>query len=120
MANVVNENPEAAFQLEIISRDLAAIARTAAETDSLALFRVNFKGLSSQVGSLISAYGAGLDLSIYKAHCPMAFNNAGADWLQSDKTIANPYFGASMLGCGEITDQLSGADNESGEKSPTD
>ena len=30
-------------------------------------------------------------------------NNSGASWLQNQKTIANPYFGSKMLGCGEIT-----------------
>ncbi len=32
------------------------------------------------------------------AHCPMK----NADWLQQDETIANPYFGSAMLGCGEV------------------
>lgn len=36
------------------------------------------------------------------AHCPMAFDNAGADWVQQDKSLKNPYFGASMLACGSI------------------
>jgi membrane fusion protein, copper/silver efflux system len=33
----------------------------------------------------------------------MAFDDIGADWLQTDTTIANPYFGAEMLRCGAIT-----------------
>ena len=37
-----------------------------------------------------------------RAFCPMAFDFEGAYWLQRDRTIANPYFGASMLRCGEI------------------
>jgi Cu(I)/Ag(I) efflux system membrane fusion protein len=32
----------------------------------------------------------------------MAFDNQGADWLQWGEQINNPYFGASMLRCGEI------------------
>jgi Cu(I)/Ag(I) efflux system membrane fusion protein len=32
----------------------------------------------------------------------MAFDNAGAEWLQRGEQIDNPYFGASMLRCGEI------------------
>ena len=36
----------------------------------------------------------------------MAFDFKGADWLQRTKTIDNPYFGASMLRCGEITREL--------------
>ncbi len=37
---------------------------------------------------------------LYRAHCPMAFDNAGADWLQRGEEIRNPYFGARMLKCG--------------------
>src|SRR2546423_1687196 len=36
---------------------------------------------------------------IYQAYCPMKKVN----WLSSDKTIKNPYFGTSMLSCGKIT-----------------
>jgi Cu(I)/Ag(I) efflux system membrane fusion protein len=36
----------------------------------------------------------------------MAFGNSGADWLQADKSVANPYFGASMLRCGSVKSEL--------------
>jgi Cu(I)/Ag(I) efflux system membrane fusion protein len=32
----------------------------------------------------------------------MAFNNTGGHWLQKDKNVNNPYFGAQMLRCGTI------------------
>jgi Cu(I)/Ag(I) efflux system membrane fusion protein len=44
---------------------------------------------------------------VYVLHCPMAFNNKGADWLQYTKETANPYFGKSMLSCGQVTETLS-------------
>ena len=40
--------------------------------------------------------------ALHQAHCPMAFDNAGADWLQQGGEIRNPYFGARMLKCGTI------------------
>ncbi|MCP9199688.1 efflux RND transporter periplasmic adaptor subunit [Gramella sp. GC03-9] len=43
---------------------------------------------------------------MYIQHCPMANSNQGADWLSMSSEIRNPYYGASMLGCGEVTDQL--------------
>ncbi len=43
---------------------------------------------------------------IYVLHCPMADNNKGADWLSMEKEIRNPYFGSSMLTCGEITKEI--------------
>lgn len=38
----------------------------------------------------------------YVVHCPMAFDNQGANWLQATQTVSNPYFGASMLRCGAV------------------
>jgi len=36
----------------------------------------------------------------------MANNDKGADWLSSEKEIKNPYFGKSILKCGEITKEI--------------
>lgn len=33
--------------------------------------------------------------------CPMAFSGRGARWIQAPGEVANPYFGAAMLRCGE-------------------
>ena len=43
---------------------------------------------------------------IYYQHCPMAFNNEGANWLSREATIRNPYFGDKMLTCGSVRDSL--------------
>ena len=37
-----------------------------------------------------------------EAYCPMARDDQGAPWLQRGEVIDNPYFGASMLRCGQI------------------
>lgn len=42
-----------------------------------------------------------LDVNAYLMFCPMAFDNQGAYWLQPDRRLLNPYFGASMLRCGD-------------------
>lgn len=39
-----------------------------------------------------------------KRYCPMAFDNKGAYWLTEGHEIRNPYFGDTMLKCGEITE----------------
>jgi len=44
--------------------------------------------------------------TLYVQHCPMADNNKGADWLSTEKKIRNPYFGESMLTCGEVTGEI--------------
>jgi Cu(I)/Ag(I) efflux system membrane fusion protein len=69
---------------------------------SLADARELFGEVSKQVIVLQRHYGNAGDTKQFLAFCPMAFNNAGAYWLQNEEQIANPYFGASMLRCGEI------------------
>lgn len=44
--------------------------------------------------------------NIYVQYCPMANNNNGAEWLSLEKEIKNPYFGASMLMCGSIKNEI--------------
>jgi hypothetical protein len=44
--------------------------------------------------------------SIYVQHCPMANNGNGGDWLSSDKSIKNPYYGADMLECGAVLETI--------------
>ena len=43
----------------------------------------------------------------FKMHCPMAFDNNGAFWLQKDKETRNPYFGESMLTCKDSIEEIS-------------
>ena len=43
---------------------------------------------------------------MYIQHCPMANTSKGADWLSLNKLIKNPYFGSSMLSCGEVIDTI--------------
>ncbi|WP_170110377.1 DUF3347 domain-containing protein [Flavilitoribacter nigricans] len=43
---------------------------------------------------------------IYKQHCPMAFNNEGADWFSDSEQIRNPYFGDKMLSCGKVVETI--------------
>lgn len=46
------------------------------------------------------------DGPLYRLHCPMAFGGRGADWLQRDRKVRNPYFGAAMPECGSVTETL--------------
>jgi len=39
---------------------------------------------------------------LYVAHCPMAFDDAGASWLQKTRPIANPYYATAMKSCGAV------------------
>lgn len=64
--------------------------------------RSDFEPMSNAIFALIDRFGVPEQVPLYIAYCPMAFDFEGADWLQRTETIDNPYFGASMLQCGEI------------------
>jgi len=61
-----------------------------------------FSQLSSQIIRTANVFP--VNRKIFKAYCPMAFDNKGAFWLQDNGEIANPYFGEAMYRCGEISD----------------
>jgi len=84
--------------------DLKSLSQTATSTkDSpdMEKMRESFYPLSQDLEDFVLHFGHGLDFPIRRAFCPMALED-GATWIQVDETIANPYYGASMLRCGEI------------------
>lgn len=48
----------------------------------------------------------GTEKPLYKVFCPMYNNNKGAYWLSDSKEVKNPYYGADMLTCGEVQEEL--------------
>jgi Cu(I)/Ag(I) efflux system membrane fusion protein len=73
--------------------------------------REAFYSLSQQLTQTVQVFP--VPQPVYKAYCPMAFNDAGAFWLQDNDEVLNPYFGAMMLRCGEVQGTLGeGADHE--------
>lgn len=74
--------------------------------DSLDGAREAFLGLSQQAMHLVHTFGNPLDDDVRVAHCPMAGDGRGADWLQLGEAIHNPYFGREMLTCGEVRHTL--------------
>ena len=76
----------------------------------LAAARVAFEPKSRAVIDLEERFGHRGTQAWHIAYCPMALDNAGAEWLQRGTTIDNPYFGAEMLRCGEIRASLAPLD----------
>jgi Cu(I)/Ag(I) efflux system membrane fusion protein len=79
-----------------------------ASEESLDSARVHFADFSAVMADLIAKFGIAGDQPIYQFHCPMARENQGSLWLQKDKEVANPYFGKSMLKCGNLVRTLDG------------
>ena len=79
--------------------DLAKAATAFAAASDVKTARDAFGALSEAVIARVKADGskeAAADLRL--AYCPMVKQS----WLQRDEQIRNPYFGSSMLTCGEF------------------
>ena len=80
---------------------------------SLEELRERFEPLSAALIALATALERGgepLERTLDVVHCPMAFENRGASWLQASGAVANPYFGGAMLRCGDVERTLGGAE----------
>lgn len=66
--------------------------------------REHFVTLSENIAAVMKALPP--DGETYLAHCPMANDGKGADWLSREKSIKNPYYGKAMLTCGKVTETL--------------
>ncbi len=96
-------------------RDSGAIGsgvRAALEAKGMPGLREAFGGLSDAAIGAVGRFGPGERAAVHTVNCPMAFGNRGADWLSAERAVENPYFGARMFGCGEVTGTVSGEAGE--------
>lgn len=91
-------------------RRAAARLRVDDAITSIDTARARFERMSEGVIALQRRFGHRGSETWHLAHCPMAFDNKGADWLQRRTQINNPYFGDQMLRCGEIRETFAPLD----------
>ena len=72
---------------------------------SLEEVRVAFIAISETMIRLLQTFDFTTE-PLYVQHCPMANKDEGADWISSEKDIRNPYFGQTMISCGEVKSML--------------
>jgi hypothetical protein len=83
--------------MKMLPADVSKQAETLAQTKDLKAARDAFKPLSASLVTYLADHKAGSGM-YHEAYCPMA----KANWLQTGKTIKNPYMGKAMIGCGEL------------------
>jgi len=83
-----------------VVKKLTADAKSISSTTDLKKQRESFKSLSKSTYDLIKVSSP--DQPIYKQYCPMA----DADWLSKEKAVKNPYYGSSMLTCGNVVETI--------------
>ena len=99
--------PGSAEASDFFETTLAAVSKSAGEIASatdIDAARKAFEIVSNTLVRAVQAVGLNADTPAHLAFCLMAFEGRRADWLQNDKELLNPYFGAAMLQCGEFED----------------
>lgn len=94
------------------SENLEAPLSKAVEAEAIESLRKTFKPLSAEIILLFKAFGSS-EASLFVDYCPMADSDKGATWLSDEEAIRNPYFGSSMLKCGEVKEVI-----DNGEEQP--
>ena len=96
---------EPRFHWEKQWSNMLAHTKRMGETEDVELQRKQFDALSDLLINAIKSFGIE-DEVLYIQHCPMAFDNTGAEWLSTEEGILNPYFGDKILRCGYVQETL--------------
>ena len=83
--------------INILLKDAGKISESA----DLSVQRKYFSNFSTNMLAVAKAVKLS-DKEIMVQYCPMK----KASWLSSEKAIKNPYYGSSMLTCGQVTETL--------------
>jgi len=73
--------------------------------------RVQLQVLTEPTAAAIKLFSS-RKTAVYRFHCPMAFENKGAYWLQNNSAARNPYFGSAMLTCKDSVETLFSMEKE--------
>ena len=95
------------------SQAMGAALGSMQDAEDLEGVRAVFEGLSLGLADAIRTFGIHPPDPVYVLHCPMVAAGRGAVWLQNDRDVRNPYFGAMMLRCGSVVETIAdGSGNE--------
>jgi Cu(I)/Ag(I) efflux system membrane fusion protein len=84
------------------SKSISESANGISKAKDMEAARNEFFHLSKAAIELHGDFGHAGSRSFYLSFCPMARDGDGAYWLQENKKLLNPYYGASMLYCGSV------------------
>jgi len=86
--------------------DLSSDTQKIIDAADIKSARNAFHEISKNLSEIVDHVGTSGNIDVLKMSCPMAFGGKGGEWLQSSKDLRNPYYGAMMLKCGAVQEQL--------------
>lgn len=98
-------------RLKALEEGLDAFKEAGAEIEKQ---RGAFETVSTALIHAADQFGLGSEGVVHVVHCPMAFDNKGADWLQAGTDVRNPYFGSEMLTCGSVKRSIGAVEDAGG------
>ena len=104
LKSVQGTNLEKDKNTQLISEIVAAL-KTLLNEKEIDAKRKPFQTISDKLYDLIKSVRFDKQI-IYLEHCPMAFNQTGANWLSNTPDIKNPYIPKKMIDCCEVLDTL--------------
>lgn len=93
------KNEERTVWMKIIKK-MTTDLKVISGTQDIKKQRESFKTVSKSMYELIKS--SNFTQEVYYQYCPMV----KANWLSKEKNIKNPYYGASMLTCGNIVETI--------------
>lgn len=100
----MNHHPEHSEMHESHHGEITSEIDTALESENINQLRNSFDEISEHL--ITALKNQGYDKKLYVQFCPMAANGNGAKWLSVKDEIKNPYYGAKMLKCGSVHEQI--------------
>jgi membrane fusion protein, copper/silver efflux system len=82
-------------------------ATAMAGTSDLAALRRELAQVSDRLEQAVRAFPTPHVGTLFRVVCPMVDGREGS-WLARYEAVENPYYGASMLDCGEVTGKVAG------------
>ena len=89
-----------------VEKILRAGAKDLMESKDIKSARKTLEMITDPTLKALKYFGS-TEKTYFKMHCPMAFDNQGAFWLQKNQVVRNPYFGESMLTCKDSVEEIS-------------
>ncbi len=106
----------AAERWTVEQKSLSTIAARMSQASDLSEMRSAFALLSEELLALHRIFGFSTGNQLFELHCPMAFDGRGASWIQSERAVRNPYYGAAMLKCADKVEPLSTKDDKNADE----
>jgi membrane fusion protein, copper/silver efflux system len=103
--NLNSLNQEEKKIWDSFQKEMAAAVKRISGADNIEAQREYFIELSTTTIGLVKTFQLTGD-GLYVQRCPMANSDRGANWLSRTNEIRNPYFGSSMLTCGEVIETI--------------